>query len=741
MVKDYQIPWSIAQLQLTATATVLGVCWFASCHSGNALQGINGSSWLRNGSAHYNVFLPECTSRPMKTHPNYYRYRGVTFWETYRGGDPRCFLLSSLYPHHKGYGSDKFLNHFGINEERSRSRRSCEPSICCLQCLEERIVGTDMRLRTEYNSPDVPSTRVKQVCVLVAILFASRTVLQRNKCEFDDGMFPVTTGMRQSCTSAVHAHGKLTKCRVSHSWLCFIAVLVSMCRSSDSTACLSKNRITAFPCLEYNSSQYMFELTCSFEWSNNTHNCIVLQANEFFEGHVNEINITGYNDWEGLFQIATATEGDAPSSLADAPAIRNVHIVGGQTSSTGGFVVQSQQNHFIVESCSSTGIVEGGGSGFGGGGICGFKCSGDILIRNCWSEGELRGNGVGGIAGRRLGFSGDGFTVNVTHCYSTGDIIGQWSGGICGNRAGQSGGDVTIANSYSTGKIEGERSGGICGSFTGYKNGNVTIERCYSLGEIHGAESGGITGSSTAHTNGHVTIANCYSRGDITGADHGGGICGSKTGGTELESSGDGSILILTNVYASGDIKDEHAGGLIGEVDSAAKEIKITMSVYNDSAGPMIDAGPAAKTSEKNSGDLNDIVGSVYCYYQDQQETSECWENKTIWQAVKDGFPLLQDMPIPLSLSRSASVPPTPTVSPSPSPSGTQSVTPSHTDTPTSPASPSETNTATPASTGSSTRSQTPTPLASHSPSKKPKRMQFTQLPVQRPCCRVVTRL
>ena len=208
---------------------------------------------------------------------------------------------------------------------------------------------------------------------------------------------------------------------------------------------------------------------------------VVLQKNETFEGNGYEIDIDGYSNWKGLFQIFR-TGSSAPSSLDDAPTVRNVHIIGGETSNEGGFVVQAEQKHFIVESCSATGVIHGQGSPYwdGGGGICGQECAGDILITHCWSSGQI-GYGAGGIAGKTIGRNAGG-KVTITHCHSTGDIVESIGGGICGSRAGSSGGHVSMAHSYSTGKISG--GGGICGRDAGIQGGHVSIAHSHSTGEI-----------------------------------------------------------------------------------------------------------------------------------------------------------------------------------------------------------------------------------------------------------------
>ena len=436
----------------------------------------------------------------------------------------------------------------------------------------------------------------------------------------------------------------------------------------------------AVNCIQHDGNNGIFSLSCSefnlTDSSNFTMNdYITLEKNEVFEGNDNHVVL--YGRYNGLFRINTTSEANGPSSLEDAPVIRNLHIIGGETHIGGGFIIQRGQKHFIVEACSSSGKIQGRDSG----GICGEKCSGDILITACWSSGSVTGNFAGGISGNSIGDNGNGDNtkVKITQCYSTGDITSSFAGGICGARTGHKGGYVVITHSYSTGKIDGMDSGGICGFGTGDENGVVIIEQCYSEGSISGGRSGGITGRLTGNGNGIVHITNSYSHGRITGCCKAGGICGQQAEGT----------VIITNVYASGDIANDDASGIIGSIDQNAKEINVTLSVYND--GPIVRANdkPENFRNEKNSGNLSNIIGQVYCYNADLEE---CWNSESIWRPIADDFPVLR---------------PPPTPSPSPTPSVTPSATP----------------------TGSVTRTATITPTPSRHPRKPTPRI----IPVQYP--------
>ena len=467
---------------------------------------------------------------------------------------------------------------------------------------------------------------------------------------------------------------KLSRNAVDWMLLIFPVCVVCQCTLAYNDI---RGELSEFHCLHYDHDSSTFSMNCSFVWSDDTSKCIVLHKHENFEGNGHSIDLNGVINWEGLFRIATSA-GSRPSLLDDAPVIHDVHTIGGETSSQGGFIIQAEQKHFVVRNCSSSGVIKGAAAG-GGGGICGQQCSGEILITHCWSTGEI-GYSAGGIAGRELGIDGDNdSTVAISHCYSTGDLVGQ-------------------------------NSGGICGRSTGYNNkGIIIIKQCYSLGKIGGLSGGGITGGLTADTNGHVSIMNCYSRGDITGSSFTGGICGRNAGQN-------GGIVTLTNVYASGTIADNIAGGLIGSIHSDVNQINITMSVYNGDTGDMIRTGSnAAHRIDKNSGELRDITGTVYCYTGDhsggnESTQKECWDSETIWEAVDGDFPIFKaDVQ-----AVTATVPPS-SVSPTPKEMETQTPTSTSTGTNTEWITPFQTAQLTPTITKTPSQTGSLTPLLTSS--------------------------
>lgn len=476
----------------------------------------------------------------------------------------------------------------------------------------------------------------------------------------------------------------------------------------------------------YNQSTLTFEISFSFSWPDND-TCFILLKDEKFEGNGHSINLTAFTNWEGLIGITPTGQDGGPSSLEDAPLIRNIHTIGGETSVAGGFIIRANQMHFIVNSCSSSGIIKGEAAWYGGGGICGQKCSGDILISHCWSTGEIKGPNGGGITGLFLGEKHG--RVNITHCHSTGDIVGLSAGGITGRNPGSEYGQISITHSYSTGTITGSQSGGICGLATGSPGGVIRIEQCYSLGEITGNFAGGIAGRSTGSTDAYVSIQNCYSRGNIKGSNNTGGICGYNTGDK-------GGTVILSNVYASGIVVHKDSGGLIGMVSDFAKEVNITMSVHNGDVGgtPIVGNFPfdeSILSQEKNSDTLDDIIGRVYCYAKaDHWGALECWDDETIWLAVQNDFPRLLN--VPMSTPEPTGLP---TCSSSSSPSTTQ--TQSFTSTPSSSRTltPSETVTSSNSVSPSSSPTSLGTPSSSSTPAStgRPRRIRPTPLSVQRP--------
>ena len=153
-------------------------------------------------------------------------------------------------------------------------------------------------------------------------------------------------------------------------------------------------------CIQYDELNSAFSMQCDIIWTASDNDLanddyITLEANELFDGHDHHIDLDGILNWHGAFEID-----EGANSLDDAPEIRNVHMLNGETSSNGGFLIQEEQANFIVDSCSSTGIIQGGTGGGGG-----IRCSGAVRIKTCHSSGTINGQNAGGIAGGSFGLN------------------------------------------------------------------------------------------------------------------------------------------------------------------------------------------------------------------------------------------------------------------------------------------------------------------------------------------------
>ena len=197
--------------------------------------------------------------------------------------------------------------------------------------------------------------------------------------------------------------------------------LVTSANAADVGQEVRDNGVGETDCLKYKDN--IFFLTCNFTWTQyfSGNDYIMLQVNEIFDGDDYEIDLEGFDSWEGLFQIDPKVDWD------NAPVIKHVHVIGGTISFNGGFIVQGNQKNFIVDSCSSSGTIRGrthcDDICTAGGGICGHECSGTILLINCWSTGLIHGINAGGITGRRFGY--DGGQTNITNCWS--ETSDQWN--------------------------------------------------------------------------------------------------------------------------------------------------------------------------------------------------------------------------------------------------------------------------------------------------------------------------
>ena len=188
---------------------------------------------------------------------------------------------------------------------------------------------------------------------------------------------------------------------------------------------------------------------------------IKLGQNDIFDGNNFVIDLTGINNFDGIF----GTSGDSISSSI----IKNVGTINGSLDLYGGFIIKSEQSYFEVENCYSNGIVNDCG-----GGICGSWAGsgGNCKVTNSYFTGCMNDFG-GGICGYGAGMFG---SCIIENCYSTCNI-GIYGGGICGKSAGEEG-ECIIRNCYSTGNSK-NYGDAICGIYAGY-NGSCILDNCYS---------------------------------------------------------------------------------------------------------------------------------------------------------------------------------------------------------------------------------------------------------------------
>jgi hypothetical protein len=194
-------------------------------------------------------------------------------------------------------------------------------------------------------------------------------------------------------------------------------------------------------------------------------------------------------------------------------------------------------NNSTIENCFYTGNI------YSNNAVSGHICRiASGLIKNCYSTSNIPNRGAGIVQAKR----NDSFILKIENCYSIGEIEGEGVGGIGGEYMGIGGADASIIraeiyNCYSTGKISGKEAGGIVGRYAGAASGpshttargsdavaqsGCFIFNCYSTGEIEGDNAGGITGISPGRKSlvdheasyegerlyGNVIVKNCYSK-------------------------------------------------------------------------------------------------------------------------------------------------------------------------------------------------------------------------------------
>jgi len=146
---------------------------------------------------------------------------------------------------------------------------------------------------------------------------------------------------------------------------------------------------------------------------------ITISDNVTFDGQGYKIYIN-INSFSGTFTLSGGT-------------IQNIGVINGGTTTLAndcGYIVGSTVHNGYVYDCYSDGDITGNGSG----GIVGATLTSSTLtIDRCTSSGPVTGARAGGIKGRLYD---DGSIINISNCYTKGDIStnDSWgtSAGICG---------------------------------------------------------------------------------------------------------------------------------------------------------------------------------------------------------------------------------------------------------------------------------------------------------------------
>jgi hypothetical protein len=205
-------------------------------------------------------------------------------------------------------------------------------------------------------------------------------------------------------------------------------------------------------------------------------------------------------------------------------------IVTASGSDVGGLIGSNMGSS--IDSCSTSGVIYGGGHDAGG--LAGFNnddlgISSIPHITRSYSSASVSGGtqtDVGGLVGQN-------YTGVVDRCYSTGNVIDDSIGANVGGLVGLNTEGATISNCYSTGNATGTGSSSDVGGLAGYNYGVSTISNCYSTGMVTGSSSyGGLLAYSNSGT-----ISNCFWDTQTSGQTFSGGGMGESTSQMKTQST------------------------------------------------------------------------------------------------------------------------------------------------------------------------------------------------------------
>ena len=193
-----------------------------------------------------------------------------------------------------------------------------------------------------------------------------------------------------------------------------------------------------------------------------------------------------------------------------------------------------------------------------------------ILMNNI----NLNGYDWVAIANFKGELNGNGYTINNLKIDSESNLQGLFAstqagvkitnlglenvnvkgGSSVGALIGSVVGSATVSNVYANGKVEGSSYvGGLIGDAY-----NATLTVSSTNADVDVTATGSYVGGLISYANGRITIKDSYTTGDVIGYGDIGGLLGS------------GRSVMVTNTYATGDIKSisgNEVGGLIGNLD------------------------------------------------------------------------------------------------------------------------------------------------------------------------------
>jgi hypothetical protein len=263
----------------------------------------------------------------------------------------------------------------------------------------------------------------------------------------------------------------------------------------------------------------------------NNDNTIELLPNQTFNGQGHSIFIKNGETYEGMFSINQNV-----SNFKESPKVRGIYVHWDELTqvTTGGGIIQSGSQFFIVDNCQTDGSIGGDGTFIDGGGIVGKGSveGGECLINNCKILGDTY-NDAGSIIGLSLRESPGGI-VRILNCSIHGDMIetsnsNDRRGGMFAFESVKSlssNATIFIENCYFVGSLLG--SNGESGAFIPAaafrnnvdKDGNIIaqvnchIKNCFATSgimESTDSRRGIFMGRDTGDDGASITIQNCYS--------------------------------------------------------------------------------------------------------------------------------------------------------------------------------------------------------------------------------------